>query len=350
MSPPRSLRLGLGLAALAIAAVVPLLPFFGKNLVAASVAAVAVLYAFGILSVVVLTGYVGQVSLCQATFMGISAFTTAAVVNQVPSIPYLGAAVIGVLVSFLFGVLVGLPALRLRGILLAIVTVGIALVFDYYFSIDGAFKWFNGGLSGWSITGTTLLGLDLNDLDFDHIMHIYWLLLVVFGVIAVLVVNLHDSGSGRRFRAIRESEIAAATMGVDLTRYKLLAFGLSAAVAGIGGAFFPLVEGRVTNEPFSFFHSLQFAAIAVLVGIRFVPAAFLGGIFISVFPELLNHAQDVIHRQIRGEWFNVALGILLIVQMISLPEGVWGQEAKRFEHIFQRLGRQKAPPLKVPAS
>ena len=111
------------------------------------------------------------------------------------------------------------------------------------------------------------------------------MVLAFFAVVAVLVVNMHDSGSGRRFRAIRDSEIAAATMGVDLTRYKLLAFGLSAAVAGIGGAFFPLVQGRVSDQPFSFFYSLQFAAFAVLVGIRFVPAAFLGGVFMSSCPR-----------------------------------------------------------------
>lgn len=345
---PRQIRMLIGLAALAFAAGLPRLPLFGDNLVVPGVAAVAVLYAFGVLSVVILTGYVGQVSLCQATFMGISAFTTAALVNH--DVNYFAAAAVGVVAAFLLGVLVGIPALRLRGILLAIVTVGVALSFDGYFFTDPAFGWFNASPGGWSVGDTTLLGIALNNLDFDHLIRIYWLALGIFAVVAVLVVNLHDSGSGRRFRAIRESEIAAATMGVDLTRYKLLAFGISAAVAGLGGAFFPLVEGRVTVEPYSFFHSLQFAAIAVLVGIRFVPAAALGGAFISIFPELLKQAHNWFHTDIKFEWFNIALGILLIVQMITLPDGVWGDWAHRIGAAREHKPRAGPDAVGEPAA
>lgn len=340
-------RMAIGIGFLGVAALLPL-PF--NNLVIANVSAVAVLYGFGILSVVILTGYVGQVSLCQATFMGVAAFTVGTLLNQ--GVNYFVAAVIGIAAAFVLGVLVGLPALRLRGILLAIVTVGVALSFDAYFYQDSAFAWFNGGLSGWHIGDTQLLGVELNNFDPANMLHVYWLLIAVFAVVAVLVVNIHDSGSGRRFRAIRESEIAAATMGVNLTRYKLLAFGLSAAVAGVGGAFFPLVEGTVTNQPFSFFVSLQFAAIAVLVGIRFVPAAILGGVFMSVVPEALKHAQDLpfIHTEISYTWFNAAVGLLLIVQMIQYPDGLYGHNAALVEHLTTRFGATKATAGQVDAA
>jgi branched-chain amino acid transport system permease protein len=344
----RNQRIVIGLAFLAAAAFIPL-PL--NNLVAANVAAVAVLYGFGILSVVILTGYVGQVSLCQATFMGVSAFTVGAMTNL--GVNYFAAAVAGVVVAFTLGVLVGIPALRLRGILLAIVTVGVALSFDYYFFQDRAFDFFNGGVSGWHVGDTRLFGLELNNIDPTSMIHVYWLLLAIFGVVAVLVVNLHDSGSGRRFRAIRDSEIAAATMGVSLTRYKLLAFGLAATVAGIGGAFFPLVEGTVTYQPYSFFYSLQFAAVAVLVGIGFVPTAIFGGIFMAAVPELLKHVSDidlpiVHHQDISFNWFNLVLGGLLVAQMILYPEGIYGANARMVEHLFARgegphaAGRQPA--------
>ena len=117
----------------------------------------AVVFALGILSVVVLTGYVGQVSLCQATFMGISAFGTGWLVNF--GLNFWVAAAVGVVLAFFLGVIVGLPALRLRGILLAIVTVGVALSFDYYFFQDKAFDWFNGGCrAGWSRRRATSSG------------------------------------------------------------------------------------------------------------------------------------------------------------------------------------------------
>jgi branched-chain amino acid transport system permease protein len=243
---------------------------------------------------------------------------------------------------------VGIPALRLRGILLAIVTVGVALSFDYFFFQDQAFGWFNGGLSGWRVQSASIFGWRLNNLDFDHIIRVYWLLLLVFAVVGVLVVNMHDYGSGRRFRSIRDSELAAATMGVDLTRYKLLAFGISAAIAGIGGAFFPLVQGAVTHEPFSFFHSLQFAAVAVLVGIRFVPAALLGGIFLYVLPFLLQKLENALSLDIGLTWFNAVLGALMVLQMITFPEGIWGKNAHDISARLQKA--RPAPRIAEPAA
>ncbi|GAC1331314.1 MAG: branched-chain amino acid ABC transporter permease [Candidatus Dormibacteria bacterium] len=334
----RSTKLGIGLLALAVFAVLPALV---NNLSIRSDAALAVIFALAILSVVVLTGYVGQVSLCQGTFIGISAFATGWLFNS--GFNYWAAAAVGVVLSFILGVLVGLPALRLRGILLAVVTVGVALSFDYYFFQDDAFAWFNGGTGGWAISGATLFGVGMDSVHPENVLHLYWLMLAVFAVVAVLVVNLHDSGSGRRFRAIRDSELAAATMGVNLTRYKLLGFGLSATIAGLAGAFFPLVVGRVSPQPFSFFYSLQFAGFAVLMGVRFVPAAALAGIFMSFVPEVLTQLSHWTGRDISYNYFNVILGALLVVQIITAPDGLWGDLAKRLAHLTPRPYRPARP-------
>ncbi|MEA2681794.1 MAG: branched-chain amino acid transport system permease protein [Chloroflexota bacterium] len=334
----RSAKLGAGLVALAIFAVVP---SFFNNLSIRADAALAVIFALAILSVVILTGYVGQVSLCQGTFVGISAFATGWLFNS--GMNYWIAAVIGVALAFLLGVLVGLPALRLRGILLAIVTVGVALSFDYYFFQDQAFAWFNGGFGGWSVDSATLFGVNFDSISPDGVLHSFWLLLAVFAITAILVVNIHDSGSGRRFRAIRDSELAAATMGVNLTRYKLLGFGLSAMVAGLAGAFYPLVVGRVSAQPFSFFYSLQFAGFAVLMGVRYVPAAALAGIFMSYVPELLINVGRWTGRDIKYDYFNVILGALLVVQIITAPDGVWGDIAKRIGHLQPKRRRVAQP-------
>jgi branched-chain amino acid transport system permease protein len=317
--------------------------------------ALALVFGLGVLSIIVLTGYVGQVSLCQAAFMGISAFATGALATH--GINYFIAAIIGILASFFLGVAVGVPALRLRGILLAIVTVGVGISFDYFFFQDAAFSWFNGGLGGWSVDEAHLFGLTLSSLDEPHVRQIFWLILAIFTLITLLVVNLHDSGSGRRFRAIRDSELAAATMGIDLTRYKLLAFGLSAAIAGVGGAFYPLLVGKITNGPFNFVVSLQLAAIAVLMGIRFIPAGFFGGIFISVVPAWLPHLSDfigtVLHRpvEIKLVWFNLILGALLVFQMILYPDGVWGDLAHKTRHAIASLfpGSVRKPAVRKPA-
>ena len=329
----RRVKIALSLAALVLAAVVPigLDPAFQFN------AALSVIFAFAILSLVVLTGYVGQISLCQATFVGVSAYTVSMLtVSYHVAFPL--AALCGVLVSFVLGVIVGLPALRLGGILLAIVTVGVALVFDGYVFQDQAYAWWTGGLNGWIFPGVTVLGVRLD--SFHNVLHTYWLLLGLFAIVAVLVVNIHDSGSGRRFRAIRDSEVAAATMGVSLTRYKLLAFGISAAIAGVGGAFVGPALGSVSSSTFSLFYSLPFAAFAVLMGVRFVPAAALGGVFMAFVPALLQH----FFPGIRYDWFNLGLGLLLIVQLIIAPDGVWGNLARDSRRIGHLLAR---PALKV---
>ena len=309
-------------------------------------AALALVWGFSILSLVLLTGYVGQVSLCQATFAGVGAYGAGMMVSTF-HVGYLVAVLVGVVAAFALGLLVGLPALRLRGITLAIVTLGIALVFDRYVFQDHIFDWFTGGSGGWRVDGAELLGIRVD--SSSHLLGAYEILLALFCIVALLMVNLHQSGAGRRFRAIRDSELAAATMGVDLTRYKLLAFGLSAAIAGLGGAFYPLVAGSVSPQPFWVFTSLQLAAIAVLMGVRYVPAAALGGAFMAFVPDVLTrygHGTflNKYSYDISYDWFQLAVGILLVVQLILLPDGVWGdlrgRAARTWSGVRSRTSRR----------
>jgi ABC-type branched-subunit amino acid transport system permease subunit len=330
---PRTAKLLIGLGCLVIAALIP--TKLASNF--QYTAALAAIWAIAILSLVVLTGYVGQISLCQATFVGVSAYTVSMlVINYKVAFPL--AALCGVLVSFVLGVIVGLPALRLRGILLAIVTVGVALVFDGYFFQDQTYAWWTGGLNGWTFPGVSVLGYQMD--GFHNAIHTYWVVLGLFAILAVLVVNLHDSGSGRRFRAIRDSEVAAATMGVNLTRYKLLAFGISAAIAGVGGAFIGPAIGSVSASTFSLFYSLPFAAFAVLMGVRFVPAAALGGLFFAFVPAVLNN----FFPEIKYDWFNLALGVVLILQLIIAPDGVWGNLARDAGRVGHLVGMARPKP------
>src|ERR1700682_3299596 len=297
-------------------------------------AALAAVWGVGILSLVLLTGYVGQVSLCQATFAGVCAYAAGMMVSTF-HVNYLVAVAVAVVAAFALGVVVGLPALRLSGITLAIVTLGIALVFDRYVFQDAAFAWFTGGSGGWRGDGARMFGFQMD--SSKHLLAAYVILLALFCLVGRLMVNLHESGAGRRFGAIRDSELAAATMGVNLTRYKLLAFGMSAAIAGLGGSFYPLVVGSVSPQPFWVFTSLQLAAIAVLMGVRYVPAAALGGAFIAFRPDVLTRFGHgtLFNRysyDISYDWFQIAVGVLLIVQLILLPDGVWGDLRSRLMH------------------
>src|SRR5207244_11910225 len=160
-----------------------------------------------------------QISLCQATFAGVGAYTAGMMVSSV-HVDYLVAVIAGVVVAFALGVIVGLPALRLRGITLAIVTLGIALVFDRYIFQDHAFEWFTGGTGGWRVGQATMFGLRVD--SSTHLMGAYLVLLALFCLVALLLVNLPESGAGRRFRALPSPRPAPAHDGGNPTRYKLL--------------------------------------------------------------------------------------------------------------------------------
>lgn len=340
MMPGHIVRFAVAIVAFAILARLPV----GLDAAFQFDAALALIWGFGILSLVLLTGYAGQVSLCQATFAGVGAYGAGMVVNSMHG-GYLLGIVVGVLFAMVLGFLVGLPALRLHGITLAIVTLGIALVFDKYVFQDHLFDWFTGGSGGWQVTTASILGIPVD--SSKHLLASYDVLLALFCICAVLMVNLHNSGAGRRLRAIRDSEVAASTMGVNLTRYKLLAFAMSAAMAGLGGSFYPLIAGSVSPQPFWVFTSLQLAAIGVLMGIRFVPAAALGGLFMAVVPDVLTRyghgtfmgrAYDISY-----DWFQIAVGVLLILQVILLPDGVWGDVRAKFAHVRPEPKKQVKP-------
>src|SRR5207244_2135615 len=210
-------------------------------------------------------------------------------------------------------------------------------------------EWLTGGTGGWRVGQASMFGLQMD--SSKHLMGAYVVLLALFCLVALLLVNLHDSGAGRRFRAIRDSELAAATMGVNLTRYKLLAFGMSAAIAGMGGSFYPLVAGSVSPQPFWLFTSLQFAAIAVLMGVRYVPAAALGGAFMAFVPDVLTrYGHGTLFGrpyEISYDWFQIAVGVLLIVQLITLPDGVWGDLRQRVLHMRSAVGGLGGRKVKV---
>lgn len=345
MMPGHLIRFAIALVAFAVLARLPV----GLDQGFQFDAALALIWGFGILSLVLLTGYAGQVSLCQATFAGVGAYGAGMTVAGLHG-GYLLGIVVGVLAATLLGVIVGLPALRLHGITLAIVTLGIALVFDRYVFQDHVFDWFTGGTGGWQVKDASLLGVSVDSTK--HLLASYDVLLALFCLVAVLMVNLHQSGAGRRFRAIRDSEVAASTMGVNLTRYKLLAFAISAGIAGLGGSFYPLIAGSVSPQPFWVFTSLQLAAIGVLMGVRYVPAAALGGFFMAVIPDVLTRYghgtfMNRIPYDISYDWFQLAVGVLLVLQLILLPDGVWGDMRAKASHMWDGVRfkpREKVRP------
>ncbi|MGE5334843.1 MAG: branched-chain amino acid ABC transporter permease, partial [Nitrososphaerota archaeon] len=244
-------------------------------------------YTVALTSIVVLTGYIGQVSLCQASFMGLGGFLAGALMGHYGWSYWLAAPVACVLV-FLVGVVVGLPALRLRGLTLAIVTLSLALLADYFLFVD--IPWLNHNSNGWTITRPYFFGIAL---DNDSVW-LYRVVLVATALAILAVLRLRRGRTGKSWFAMRDAEIAAATSGVPVVIMKLLGFGIAAALGSLAGVLYILVEGSITADRFNFIASIQLLAIAVIAGVRSLPGATLGAIFYILFPQLLLNFPSLV--------------------------------------------------------
>ncbi len=259
------------LVAPAIVAAVALVLFvFTRDLLGAvtTTSAVAVI----VLSLVVVTGYAGQLSLAQYALAGMGAWIAAKLVAEA-GFPFELALLAGVLGAIPVGVLVGLPALRTRGVNLAVATLGLALVIESQI-LNHPER--SGGFLGIQIGTPELFGLDL-----DPVAHPERYALFAFGafcVLALLVANLRRSRAGRRLIAVRTNERAAAVLGISVFGAKLYAFGLAAAIAAVGGVLIVFQRPTVVFYPtFSIFQSIFVVVYAVIGGIGFVLGALVGG-------------------------------------------------------------------------
>ncbi|MEE3184358.1 MAG: branched-chain amino acid ABC transporter permease, partial [Gemmatimonadota bacterium] len=215
-----------------------------------------------------LIGDTGQVSLGHAGFLAVGAYTTVLMMTELGA-PFPLALPVGGLVTAGFGFLLGLPALRLQGPYLAIVTLGFGIAVTQIIGHSAFF----GGHMGLVVPTATLGPISLSG-DASQ----YYVIVGTALVLALCARNLSVTRVGRAFRAVRDSEIAAATMGVDVAYYKTLSFALSAAFAGIAGGLLALMIGFISPGVFNFHLSLMFLAMVVFGGIGSIPGAVLGSI------------------------------------------------------------------------
>jgi branched-chain amino acid transport system permease protein len=233
----------------------------------------------GVLGLTILTGFTGLISLGHVAFMIIGAYAYAIAVTRFgwPPVPSL---LLAGVVPAVFGLVVGLPSLRLQGLYLAITTLAFTYIVNATILAGGKFTGAGRGIRlkrpeffGWSLA---------TDRAF------YWFCLLFAIVTVFAVLNLRRSHVGRALVAIRDNDIAARTMGINLWRYKLLAFVLSAFITGIAGALMGMYIGYVTVEGFPFLLSIEALAIIIVGGIGSVLGAVLGTIFIVSLPDVFS--------------------------------------------------------------
>lgn len=277
-------------------------------------------FIFGIISLssVVVTGYAGQVSLAQITLAGTAAFLLSPLTVSW-GVPFPIAPIVAALAATLIGVVVGLPALRIRGLPVAVVTLSLAVAMEalWFRNIDFV------GSGGKPIAGPSLFGLDLrpgSGAAYPRPQFCF-LVLVVFVAVAIGVGKLRTSTLGSAMLAVRANERSAAASGISVLRTKLAAFGIAAFIAGIGGALLGYKLGNVTFDSFDVLLGLGVFATVYLAGITSVSGGVLAGIL--GFGGLAYFASTE-WLNFDGNWYQIVTGIGLVVSVVLYPEGMVG--------------------------
>jgi branched-chain amino acid transport system permease protein len=268
-------------------------------------------------SLVLLTGWVGQISLAQMAFAGVAGFALSKLGHgwgvPFPLAPLLAAAVAAVV-----GLAVAVPALRVRGVNLAVATLAGAVAVEELVFRNPSLT---GGFGGSKVPSPSLLGVDLGIAGRDYPSPVFGLLvLAVVAAFALALLAARRGRAGRRLLAVRANERAAAAAGVHVTRAKVTAFAASAFMAGTGGALLGYSQGQLSYGSFGVFVSLSFLAVAYVGGIATVSGALVGGALVGggIVFTVLEHVAGL------GRYQPFVAGVGLVAAAVALPDGLAG--------------------------
>jgi sulfate-transporting ATPase len=293
------------------------------------------------LSVVVLTGYAGQLSLAQFVLAGLGALAAAKFAVHLPFVPAL---VVGTLITIVVGGLVGLPALRTRGMTLAVATLclGAALVDVILLNPS-----YTGGVSGILVQSPTLFGWSLD--PFAHPDRYAFVTVTVFALLSLMVANIRRGQTGRRLLAVRSNERAAASLGVHVAWVKSYAFMVASGIAAIGGILLAFIQPSVQLGGFDVFTCVLIVAATVTGGVGYVPGALIGSLVISggVISQLFSGWSDV------NEYLPLIGGVLLVLTLMFSPNGLFELNrelaAKALAPLLTRVPRPRRRRGAAPA-
>jgi ABC-type branched-subunit amino acid transport system ATPase component/ABC-type branched-subunit amino acid transport system permease subunit len=294
-----------------------------------------------IASVIVVSGYAGQLSLCQYALAGFGAWAAARSASSL-DVPFLIALLIGVVAATAVGVLVALPAIRTRGVTLAIVTLALSLVFSALIFDNPSLT---GGFEGIVVKSPELVGYNVD--PSLHPDRYAALMLVALVLVGLMVANLRRGATGRKMIAVRSNERAAAGLGINVIGIKIYAFAVGAGIAGLGGVLIAFQQSNVQFTSFDVFGSILLVQYGVIGGLGWVsgvvggataaPGALISEITNNVFPNLNNV----------DAWLAVLSGVGVIQLLRQSPDGLaalWATQARRFIRRIKRQSGQVPTP------
>lgn len=309
----------------ALVALFALLPFLVGDYYLAE-AANTLIWSLAGMGLMILVGHTGQPSLGHAAFLAIGAYTDAALMNA--GLPFLVAFPLAGLAAGVFGAIVAIPAVRMSGIYLAIATLALFVIVEEMVII---LEPITGGVGGLFAPSIEIAGLGFD--RYANLTNFYWLVLVIVVLVTWAYANLLRSPTGRSFLAVRDSEVSARALGINVTATRSLAFGLSAGVTGLAGSLMGHYIGFFNYEAFSIFISINLLLVVTIGGLGFIQGAFFGAILITAVPQAIAIARDGL-----GGWgvdisaipgLDTAIFSLILIGFIVYePAGLYGRYLK----------------------
>jgi branched-chain amino acid transport system permease protein len=293
-------------AALIALLIVPL--FLGKYSI--FLVSLLAIYALVSMGLNLLMGYTGQIAAGHAGFLAIGAYFTALISAYLPWLPCLVTIILAGLFSGIIGFLLGIPILRLKGFYIAMATLAFGVVVS-----EIILQWSSvtGGDNGFSVPTARIGGF-----EFDSDFKLFYLIIPVTVIMTLLAKNLVRGYIGRAFIALRESEVAAQTIGVDLAKYKTIAFAISAFYTGVAGGLFAYLITYLSPDAFTIELSIDFIAMIVIGGMGSILGSIIGAVILTGMQQVLAGLLDL---QV------LIFGLSLIVFMIFMPRGIVGMLA-----------------------
>jgi sulfate-transporting ATPase len=272
-----------------------------------------------LLSIVVVTGYAGQLSLAQYAMAGFGAWVAGRLV-AVYQIPFLLGLAAGVAAAIPLGMLFALPAVRTRGINLAIVTLGLGTAIELMLFNNGNFT---GGIQGTPVGNPSLFGFEISSIRYPERYGIFVLGMALLAV--VVVANVRRGRSGRRLIAVRTNERAAASLGINIVAAKLFAFALASALAALGGILLAFRLTSVSYQSFTNFTSITYAGLSLVGGVGHILGAFVGAMMATAGfnQEVMESTWDGV-----GEYVQLISGIAILLVVLYNPDGVAAEWAR----------------------
>jgi branched-chain amino acid transport system permease protein len=272
----------------------------------------------GALALMLLTGFAGLISLGTAGLLGAGAYTVGMLVREIAA-PFWVTLPAAALLGAFLGLIFGLPSLRLRGLYLAISTLGLHFIVVY---LGGEYE-AREALS----TGVIIDSPSIGSYSLTSAIGWYFVLLVFAALALLISVNLQRSRTGRAWRALRERDVVAGALGIDVQRFKLLAFMVSSTMTAVAGALFAYYRNFVSIDAFSLYLTVQYVAMIIIGGMGSISGALLGACFVILFPYGIEAAAALLPPRFSNMVFALdyaAFGVVMILFLLLEPAGLIG--------------------------